>query len=331
MTRRRITRVAFFCLSLLVLGLIAIIVFPQLRSTGTSKVLPASSIEMLDGVEFRHYFTEAAGFTWHSVEAGEGPTIVFIHGIPGAWYSWHRVMALLKDDYRVVAIDLKGLGLSDQPEGSYSAEVVAGEIIQLMDTIGVEQFTVVGHEWGSMVASYVAGLYPQRVTHFVRIEAPLSDNALSQIQTLKNIPQMGTVVLGDGKGFVRRMYTGESSSFLMNNVPGPLVVQPVAAEDIERLVTEFSYEGVPQVIIHYYEDSPADLRAEVVRLAATTTMPVLLLQADSDPVQPLSFYEEAAAPFPNATLTIIKDSGHAPMLEQPAAVADAIRAFITAP
>ncbi|MDX1995518.1 MAG: alpha/beta hydrolase [bacterium] len=335
MKRRRLPSRLFIGLGLLlivvVVALIVVfVVLPGSAPEGTARVRPASSLETIGETEFRHYFTEAAGFTWHSVEAGEGQPILFIHGIPGAWYSWHRVMALLADDYRVIAIDLKGLGLSDQPEGSYSAEVVAGEIVQLMDAIDVDTFAVVGHEWGSIVASYVAALHPDRVTHFVRLQAPLSEAALNQIQTLRNIPQIGATILADGEGFVRRMYTGESGSFLMSNVPGNIVAQPIPEEDIARIVQEFTYEGIPDAIIRYYTDSAADLRSEVARLAPLTTMPTLLLQGDSDPIQPLSFYEDATAGFPNATFTVIPDCGHVPMLEQPDAVAALIRDFMGA-
>jgi epoxide hydrolase 4 len=328
--RRRLIVAIAICVVLLV-GIVVTVILPMLARSGTERVHPADSIETLNGVEFRHYFTEAAGFTWHSVEAGpaNGQVIVFIHGIPGAWYSWHDVMAALADNYRVIAVDLKGLGLTDQPETGYSAEVVANEIVQLMDALNVNKFVLVSHEWGSIVGTYLAGLHPQRVSHFVRLEAPLSDAALSQIQTLKNIPQIGSAVLADAEGFVRRMYTGKQNSLIMASVPGPVVKQPVAEDDMLRIIKEFSYKGIPQSIIRYYTQTPADFRQTVLQMAVTSTMPALLLQGDSDPIQPLSFYTDAAAAFPDATFQVLKDCGHVPMLEQPAVVASAIREFLT--
>jgi pimeloyl-ACP methyl ester carboxylesterase len=160
------------------------------------------------------------------------------------------------------------------------------------------------------------------------MQTPTSDAAISQIQTLLALPQIGAAVLGDGDGFVRRLYTGASSSFLMNNVSGPVVVQSIDETDIARISKEFSYEGIPDAIIHYYQDTPQDYRTTLAELAATTTMPVLLLQADGDPIQPVSAYEGVAAQFPNATFTVFPNSGQVPMLEQPEALAETIRTFL---
>jgi pimeloyl-ACP methyl ester carboxylesterase len=57
--------------------------------------------------------------TWHYVEAGEGEPIVFLHGLPESWYSWHYQLESLSDDYRVIAVDLKGYGQSDKSDGDY--------------------------------------------------------------------------------------------------------------------------------------------------------------------------------------------------------------------
>ncbi|MDZ4767956.1 MAG: alpha/beta hydrolase [Chloroflexota bacterium] len=315
-------------LFILIAAAAAVLIISNSAVPGTVRIRPIDEIEVIDGSSYAHYFTEAAGFTWHHVELGTGQPIVFLHGIPGAWFSWHRVMAVLSPDYRTIAVDLKGLGLSDQPEGSYSAEIVANELIALMDELEIDRFTLVSHEWGSIVASYVAGRFPDRVTHFVRVQTPVSDAAIGQIQSLLTLPQIGSVVLSDGDGFVRRMYTGASSSFFMSNVPGPVTVQPIGEADIARLSREFSYDGIAAAILKYYQDTPPDYRVTLAALAATTTMPVLLLQADADPLQPISFYDQSAAPFPNAIFAVFPNSGHAPMLEQPAALAEAIRAFV---
>jgi pimeloyl-ACP methyl ester carboxylesterase len=315
---------------LMILAAAGIVISPYVNLSGAARIRPADEVERVNGLEFRHYFTQAGGVTWHHVEYGAGDrVIVFLHGIPGAWYSWHHVMERLGDTYRTIAIDLKGLGLTSAGDTSYSAENVAAELTALMDALGVRSFALVAHEWGSVVASYVAGRHWQRVSHFVRLQAPISDAALSQIRTLLSVPQIGATVLGDANGFVRRMYTGEVTSFLMANVPGNVAEQPVAEEDIARIVREFSYEGIPQAIIRYYQDTPSDLRQALADLAGTTIMPTLLVQGDSDPIQPLSFYEGSADRFPMARLHVMENTGHVPMLEQPAALAALIRNFVS--
>ncbi|MDX2138203.1 MAG: alpha/beta hydrolase [Chloroflexota bacterium] len=327
--QRRITLGAIFLLFILAVGAIAVILLQRNSSGSTLRARPADQTEIIAETEFSHYFSEASGFTWHHVEVGTGEPVLLLHGIPGAWYNWHDVMTELKDSYHLIAVDLKGLGLTDAPEGSsYNAETVAAELVALMDSLGINRFALVTHEWGSVIGSYLAGNFPDHVTHFIRLQAPLSDAAIAQIATLRTLPQIGEQVLADSEGFVRRMYTGESSSFLMNNVPGPVVIQPIAEDDVARIAVEFSYEGIPQTIIQYYSDTSSDLRAEINRLAVTSTMPVLLLQADSDPIQPFDFYIDSASAFPNARLEAIVDSGHVPMLEQPVVLSERIDRFI---
>lgn len=298
---------------------------------GTERTAPDST-ETIGEREFRHYFTTVDGIRWHYVEAGavSGQPIVFLHGIPSAWYAWHRVMAPLADTYRLIAVDLKGLGLTAAPEGgSFNASVVADEIAALMTALNVPNFTLVSHEWGSVVGSYLAAQHPDRVAQFVRISMPLTDGALNQINTLKANPALGKLVLADATGFVSRMYTGKMTSLIMANVTQGGVL-PIPDEDVARIIKEFSYAGIPDAIVRYYSETPppSEYRTIFAGLAAKTTMPVLLLQGGADRIQPADFYTDAAAIFPNARLQVLEGVGHLPMLEQPQAVADAIRGLL---
>lgn len=123
--------------------------------------------------QLSHHFADAAGLTWHYVEAGEGEPIVFLHGLPESWYSWHYQLEALSGEYRVIAIDLKGYGQSDKSDGDYSAGQVAEEVLALVDAIGLERFNLVSHDWGSVISDYIAGNHPERILRYVRMEAPV--------------------------------------------------------------------------------------------------------------------------------------------------------------
>ena len=118
-------------------------------------------------------FIEIDGLTWHYVEAGEGESIVFIHGLPESWYSWHYQLEELAADHRVIAIDLKGYGQSDKADGDYSVPNVAEEVVALLDAIGLERFNLVSHDWGRVIGDYVAGAHPHRILCYVRMQAPV--------------------------------------------------------------------------------------------------------------------------------------------------------------
>jgi pimeloyl-ACP methyl ester carboxylesterase len=256
---------------------------------------------------------------WHYVEAGKGEPVVFIHGLPESWYSWHSQIESLQSDYRVIAIDLKGYGQSDKSDGDYHPRNVAAEIIALLDRAGVQQFNLVTHDWGTLIGDYLAGGFPDRIIRYVRMEAPLLkvDPANHPQFALFVDQELASNLMSDAERFVRGVYAGRT-------------VQPVSEEDLTRIIEEFGRPGVAEAVPRYFRDyfgSPAasEGRAD---LFAAMDFPVLLLQADSDPAQPLWYFDGATELFSDARLQIVKDSGHFSELEQPEQVTQAIRDFL---
>jgi pimeloyl-ACP methyl ester carboxylesterase len=267
--------------------------------------------------QLSHHFVEAAGLTWHYVEAGQGEPVVFLHGLPESWYSWHYQLEALSGDYRVIAIDLKGYGQSDKSDGNYSADHVAEEVLALLDTIGLEQFNLVSHDWGSVISDFIAGNHPDRILRYVRMEAPVlrADPANHPQFVLFRNQELAAQVMGNTEQFVRNVY-------------GSRTVQPIPEEDMLRIIEEFGRPGVAEAVPRYFRDFGdfgEALRQERAALFAAMDFPVLLLQADSDPAQPPSYFEGATDAFPNAELQWVESSGHFTELEQPEQVTKAIR------
>lgn len=283
-------------------------------------VFDDGQVETLNGVDYTHRYAQAAGLDWHYVEIVGGATaLVFLHGLPESWYSWHPQMAALADSYHVIAPDMKGYGLSDKSEGSYHPDDVAQEIAALLSEIGVEQFHLVTHDWGTLVGDSLAAQQPERVLRYVRMQAPLTviDPDLHPQFTLFQNQELAANVFREAETFVRAVYARRT-------------VQPVPEADLERIVLEFGREGVAQAVPRYFRDFHADEELTEARAALyeQMTMPVLLLQADGDPAQPLWYFQEAETLFPDAHLQILADCGHFSPLEQPQAVSEAIRDFL---
>jgi pimeloyl-ACP methyl ester carboxylesterase len=102
------------------------------------------------------------------MEAGpaDGPPTILLHGFPEYWYGWRKqVPALAEAGLRVLAPDQRGYNLSDKPDGlsAYRMDKLAGDVIGLMDMLGYEKATIVGHDWGGAIAWVTAGLHPERV------------------------------------------------------------------------------------------------------------------------------------------------------------------------
>lgn len=104
----------------------------------------------------------------------EGPAILLLHGWPQTNYAWRKVIPLLADrGFDVLAPDLRGFGASSKPEGVYSKLTVAGDLIALLDELGVETAWVVGHDLGGQVAYPFAANWPERTRGLVFIESGL--------------------------------------------------------------------------------------------------------------------------------------------------------------
>src|ERR687886_302855 len=80
----------------------------------------------------------------HAVIGGEGPPLLLVHGWPQNWYAWRPVMPALARDFEVIAVDQRGIGLSDKPRDGYDSRTLAGDLVALMDALGHQRFAVVG-------------------------------------------------------------------------------------------------------------------------------------------------------------------------------------------
>ena len=290
---------------------------------------PPPEQETIDGVTFTHRSVTAAGFAWHVVEAGRGEPIVFIHGFPESWYSWHHQLVDLAADHRVVALDLKGYGRTDKPVDGYRAELVAEEVAELLEAMDLGRFNLVTHDWGSEIGDWLAGTHPERIRRFVRMEAPVHiidlENRHQQFRLFQNY-DTAMRIMSQAETLVHVVYGYDGR-------PGNVTVQPIDNAILDRIVHEFSYLGIAQVVPYYFIQTPIldpNYLDQKLPLFANMQLPVLLLQADSDPNQPLFYFDGATDLFPDARLQIIEGSGHFSELEQPAAVSAAIRAFLDA-
>jgi len=109
----------------------------------------------------------------HAVVGGDGPPLLLIHGWPGSWYYWRLVMPALARDFEVIAVDQRGIGLSDKPEDGYDAGTLANDLARLMDVLGHERFAVVGVDTGMLIGYALAADHPGRVVRVALGEAPL--------------------------------------------------------------------------------------------------------------------------------------------------------------
>ncbi|XP_060178609.1 uncharacterized protein LOC132608858 [Lycium barbarum] len=122
--------------------------------------------------KIQHKNVSVNGIKMHVAEIGEGPAVLFLHGFPELWYSWrHQMLYLSNKGYRAIAPDLRGYGDTDCPTdiSSYTAFHIVGDLVALLDVLGLEQVFLVGHDWGAIIAWYFCLFRPDRIKALVNL------------------------------------------------------------------------------------------------------------------------------------------------------------------
>ena len=123
-----------------------------------------------------HFFDTAPGIRLHAQVCGpaDAPTLLFVHGFPEFWFTWRRQLEALSNDYRCVAIDMRGFNLSSQPLDvpAYKAANLIGDLRAVIDALGAPVEAVIAHDWGGAVAWGLAAQFPETMRRFVVINSP---------------------------------------------------------------------------------------------------------------------------------------------------------------
>jgi pimeloyl-ACP methyl ester carboxylesterase len=109
-----------------------------------------------------HHTADVDGTRLHYVTAGSGPAVLLLHGWPQTWYEWRHVADALPD-CAVVMPDLRGFGYSAKPASGYDAATMAADLHGLVTKLGLQEVTVVGHDWGAVFGYVYAASHPDQV------------------------------------------------------------------------------------------------------------------------------------------------------------------------
>jgi pimeloyl-ACP methyl ester carboxylesterase len=123
---------------------------------------------------FTSRYIDAGQVRLHAVIGGDGPPLLLVHGWPETWYAWRMVMPSLARDFQVVAVDQRGVGLSDKPQDGYDTGTQADDMVALMEALGHQRFAMYGTDTGMPIAYAVAADHPERLERLVVSEAVIA-------------------------------------------------------------------------------------------------------------------------------------------------------------
>ena len=124
-------------------------------------------IPAVEGV--KHHWAEVDGLQIHYAEAGEGKPLILLHGWPQHWWCWREVIGPLANDHRVICPDIRGMGWSQGSKTGYSWHGLARDLTRLLDHLDIDEFTLVGHDWGLVIGYRACFNWPDRIRQFVAL------------------------------------------------------------------------------------------------------------------------------------------------------------------
>lgn len=249
------------------------------------------------------------GVTLKVTEAGErgNPVVVLAHGFPELAYSWrHQIPVLAAAGYHVLAPDQRGYGGSSRPDGidAYNITELTADIAGLLDDVGAEQAVLIGHDWGSPVATNFPLFFPDRVTAVAALSVPPVPRAPAPpTQIWRKIvgdnyfyilhfqePGVADEQLGaDPRHSLRRSLAmqgiGEPLETLADQ-PLPPLPDWISPDEFEHYVQAYTETGFTGPL-NWYRNFDRNWELTETTPASTITVPTLFLAGTADPV--LSF------------------------------------------
>ena len=314
-----------------------------------------------------HRNIQTNGINMRIAEAGEGPLVIMCHGFPESWYSWrHQIHALADAGFHAVAPDQRGYGKTDRPRKieSYTIQHLVGDIVGLVQALGVENAVVAGHDWGAPVAWNCALMRPDIFHAVISLSVPWGSRGKEP--PLKNMKQYfgdrffyqlyfqnpGVAeheLQHDVRVTMRKMLFGASgsvnrrsmmdniesvphkSSYMLERLPDPGDDLPdwLTEEDIEYFAGEFEEAGF-RGGLNWYRNIDRNWALGAPYDGAKILQPAMFVTGEFD-VVPYSEYARAAmeAVVPNLREPVVLPGiGHWTQQEAPNEVSSAMIEFL---
>jgi pimeloyl-ACP methyl ester carboxylesterase len=272
-------------------------------------------------------YAEIKDVTLHYVTAGQGDTVVLLHGIPQSSHEWRYVIPRLTTRYSVVAPDLRGLGDSSRPVTGYDKKTIADDIWRLLrDHLGIDRFFLVGHDWGGPVAFALAAHHPEAV---------------------RRLAILDVVIPGDGGDFSQGGRRWHHAFFQTLDLPEALCIgreeliigwffenygyrsNCISLEDQREYFRTYTKFAAFRAMLAYYRALPTDAADNKAILAKNgkLRMPVLALGGEKSFGRGMECLESLQRVADNVRGGIVADCGHWLAEEQPTLLSDELMRF----
>ena len=251
---------------------------------------------------------ELHGVKWEYISLGEGPeTILFLHGMTGAYDIWWQQMEALQDEYRVISVTYPAVDSLGEMEQA---------VMAILEAEGVERFHVVGSSLGGYFAQYLVARHPHEILSAVFANTFPPNDIIA-----KNNKTIGTLL----------PYLPEW--LVMNVLGGSMRESVYPASGYSELVLAFGLEQAhgrmskAQVVGRFHCVVEPFSAPNLVALS----IPAMIIEADNDPLVEKALREQLKATYPSALVHTLSGVGHFPYLNEPESYTQLLLDFLTAP
>lgn len=272
-------------------------------------------------------FADLGELMVHYLSAGSGFPVVLLHGIPQTSHEWRHVIPHIIGRYRVIAPDLRGLGDTSRPTGGYDKKTLAADVWNLVHGhLGLDEFFLVGHDWGGPVAFSLAAHHPRAVRGLAILDVviPGDGGDFSQggrrwhhafFRTL-HLPE----ALVHGREEILLDWFYETYGYLPNCIP---------QEDRAEYHRTYKKPGALRAMFEFYRALPIDAEENrrIIAQNGRLKMPVLALGGDKSFGRGLETIESLRRVAEDVRGGLIPNSGHWVAEEAPEFVAAQLLAF----
>jgi len=248
-------------------------------------------------------------------DAGPGPVVVLLHGFPLNRSMWTGQLTGLGSVYRVIAPDLRGQGSTAAPEGVYTMDEMADDVIETLDALGLREPVVLGGlSMGGYVALAAMARYAERFRGLILMDTRATADTLEAAANREVLARQ-VETTGDLAPMVDAML--------------PRLFSPLTRErgaDVIAEARDAMLATQPLGIVGALRGMA--VRPDRTGLLPSIRVPTLVLVGGDDVISPPAEMQGVAAAIPGARFEVIADAGHLAPLERPAACNAAIRGFL---